>query len=154
MPNSPKPLIATVRITFWKLQIKAIFFFNFFLFSWPSAPKECLRFAIFNSTKHLQIEHFWNRIVQKSLWQECSVEQLCTDNIPMGLSESDNSSMSDSFEESLFNTTVIAVKFPNFYNTFLFSWLSFILQPTITSPLIKCIFIYSSLFLFFWTGPS
>ena len=53
MPNSPKPPITTVQITFWKLQIKAMFLFlNFFLFSWPSAPKKCLRFAIFNSTKY------------------------------------------------------------------------------------------------------
>ena len=33
--------------------------------------------------------------------KECSAQQLCMDNIPMGLNEFDNLSVSDSLEESL-----------------------------------------------------
>jgi len=49
--------------------------------------------------------------------KESTAEQLCMDNIPMALNESNISSVSDSSEVSV-NIAVITVKFPNFYRTF------------------------------------
>ena len=46
----------------------------------------------------------------------------------MGLNESDESSVSDLTEESV----NIAVKIPNFYKTFIFSWLHVFARDTIT----------------------
>jgi len=57
---------------------------------------------------------------QRKETEESAAEQMCMDNIPMDLNESDNSSVSDSKEESL-KIAVITVKFPNFYSTFVFS---------------------------------
>jgi len=70
---------------------------------------------------------------------------------------------SDSSEVSV-NIAVITVKFPNFYRTFLFSWLDFFLPAGYNSfSFIRkancrfltrwCIFICSSFFSLFWTGP-
>jgi len=47
---------------------------------------------------------------------------MCMDNIPMDLNELDYSSVLDSTRVTV-NTAVITVEFPNFYSTFLFSWL-------------------------------
>ena len=58
MSNFLRPLNSSVRITFWKLQVKANFvfrLFNLFLsFRTQSAKKTCLRFAIFNFSEKLQ----------------------------------------------------------------------------------------------------
>ena len=59
----------------------------------------------------------WLGELRKEL-KECAAEQLCMDNISMGLNESNDLLTSDSSVSV--NIPVIASKFPNFYRTILF----------------------------------